>query len=161
MSIKLDTGIIQPPRHPQHGHSSGLRAFGAIDSFNDTTPSELVVFPAEARRVLLVEPQTMLVLTAYNLAADGRVAIRKVLRSNGVPLQGDTGCCPYFTVGHTISLHSVEIPCWRLDKCNPVFVLHLPGAYEIDVMGANIDVLVTATAHPLQPYNPLPPCDCE
>lgn len=152
MPINLDTGIVQVPRHTNQANV-GYGVHGRITEYNDTTPSEFVFFPTDTRQVLLVEPKQMVIVTGYNLTDDTKVTFRKVLRSNGIPAQGTADCCPSVTVAHTIRLHSVTLPCWRLDRCNPVFVIKTPAAYEIDVEGNTVDVVLTAVTHELQDIN--------
>ena len=159
--INLDTGVL--PRHttPALGANTGYIGVGTVSEHDDTAPSEVVVFPSEHRRLLLVEPNTMVVVTGYNLYDSASVAFRKVLRSNGIPAQGTAGCCPSITVANSIRLHSVELPCWKLNKCNPVFVIKTPGSYELDIVGKSADVVVTAMAYPMQPVNEFGNCNCE
>lgn len=161
MPIHLDTGTVQVPRHPSRNHGLGKTYVGTVTEFNDTTPAEAVVFPSTDRRVLLVEPNTLLVVTGYNLNKTSKVVFRKVLRSNGIPAQGTTDCCPSITIAHTIRLHSVALPCWVVDVCNPIFVVKTPGSYEIDVVGDYADVVVTAMAFPMQEVNHFTDCKCE
>lgn len=157
MTINIDTGSIQVPRH-----SSRNNVFvGTVTEYNDTTPSEAVVFPSNDRRLLLVEPNTMLVVTGYNINDTTKISFRKVLRSNGIPAQGTSNCCPSITIAHSIRLHSVELPCWVLDKCNPIFIIKTPGSYEIDVIGDYADVVVTAMAFPMQEVNKFDGCNCQ
>lgn len=160
MTINLDTGSVQVPRHPSRNHGLGKSFMGTVTEYNDTTPSETVVFPSTDRRLLLVEPNTMLVVTGYNFNNTTKVSFRKVLRSNGIPAQGTADCCPSITIAHSIRLHSVELPCWVLDKCNPIFVIKTPGSYEIDVVGGYADVVVTAMAFPMQEVNKFDGCEC-
>lgn len=155
--INLDTGSIQVPTSTQTGVGGFV---GKVSEFNDTTPSEMVVFPSKERRILVVEPNTMAVVTGYNLDTNTKVVFRKILRSNGVPAQGSAGCCPSVTIAHSVRLHSVELPCWRLDKCSPVFVVKTPGSYELDVTGSYADVVVTAMAFPMQEVNEFSNCNC-
>lgn len=155
--INLDTGSIQVPTSTQTGVGGFV---GKVSEFNDTTPSEMVVFPSKERRILVVEPNTMAVVTGYNLDTNTKVVFRKILRSNGIPAQGSAGCCPSVTIAHSVRLHSVELPCWRLDKCNPVFVVKTPGSYELDVTGSYADVVVTAMAFPMQEVNEFSNCNC-
>lgn len=103
----------------------------------------------------------MVIITGYNLDDDTHVSLRKVLRSKGVPIQGSSGCCPTLTVLNAIRLHSVELPCWKLNKCAPVFVLKTPGSYEIDVVGNNADVVVTAMMYAMQEVNDFSLCGCD
>lgn len=84
----------------------------------------------------------------------------KILRSHGVPAQGSNGCCPTITIGHSVRLHSVELPCWVLDRCNPIFIVKTPGNYEIDVIGASADVVVTAMSFETQEVNDFGGCNC-
>jgi len=161
MTINLDTGSVQVPRHPSHNHGLGKSFVGTVTEYNDTTPSEAVVFPSTDRRLLLVEPNTMLVVTGYNFNDTTKVSFRKVLRSNGIPAQGTADCCPSITIAHSIRLHSVELPCWVLDKCNPIFIIKTPGSYEIDVVGEYADVVVTAMAFPMQEVNDFAGCYCK
>lgn len=160
MTINLDTGSVQVPRHPSRNHGLGKSFVGTVTEYNDTTPSEAVVFPSTDRRLLLVEPNTMLVVTGYNLNDTTKVSFRKVLRSNGIPAQGTADCCPSITIAHSIRLHSVELPCWALDKCNPIFIVKTPGSYEIDVVGEYADVVVTAMSFPMQEVNDFGGCYC-
>ena len=106
MTINLNTGSVQVPKAPHSYPNTGQTAFKK-EEYNDTTPAEMVVFPNEHRRILVVEPKTMLVVTGYNLDSQTKVSFRKILRSNGVPAQGSNGCCPTITVGHSVRLHSV------------------------------------------------------
>lgn len=160
MTIKLNTGSVQAPRQPSHNYGLGKSFMGTLTEYNDTTPSETVVFPSTNRRLLLVEPNTMLVVTGYNLNATTKVSFRKVLRSNGIPAQGTADCCPSVTLAHSIRLHSVELPYWVLDKSNPIFIMKTPGSYELDVVGEYADVVVTATAFPMQEVNDFVCCHC-
>lgn len=159
MSINLNTGSIQVPKAPHSYPNVGQTAFKK-EEYNDTTPSEMVVFPSEHRRILVVEPKTMLVVTGYNIDKETKVLFRKILRSNGVPAQGTNGCCPVITVGHSVRLHSAELPCWVLDNCNPVFIIKTPGNYEIDVIGVSADVVVTAMRFDMQDCNDFGGCHC-
>lgn len=153
--MSIDTGIVQVPNVNRHGF------IGNITEYNDTTPSELVVFPSETRQILVVEPKTMLVITGYNLLNDTVVKFKKILRSNGIPAQGSAGCCPKITIAHSIRLHSAEIGCWKLDTCNPVFVIKTPGSYELEVVGHALDIIVTAMRFDLQEVNDFGHCnDC-
>lgn len=160
MTINLNTGSVQVPRKPHLGLGVA-KAVGALTEYNDTTPAETVVYPSEHRQLLIVEPMTMLVVTGYNLDDITSVIFRKVLRSHGVPVQGTAGCCPTMTISHSIRLHSTELPCWKLNRCLPVFVVKTPGCYEIDVTGDNANVVVTAMAFPMQEVNDFSPCDCQ
>lgn len=159
MSINLNTGSVQVPKAPHSYPNTGQTAF-KTEEYTDTTPAEMVVFPSEHRRILVVEPKTMLVVTGYNLDNQTKVSFRKILRSNGVPAQGSNGCCPTITVGHSVRLHSVELPCWVLNNCNPIFIIKTPGNYEIDVIGASADVVVTAMSFDMQEVNYFGGCDC-
>ena len=159
MTIKINTGSIHVPPTPQVYPSAGATAFKK-EEFTDTTPSEMVVFPSEQRRLIVVEPNTMIILTGYNLDDQTKVAFRKVLRSNGVPAHGSNGCCPTITVGNATRLHSVDVPCWAITHCNPIFILQTPGNYELDVIGSSADVVVTARAFPIQPVNEFGTCKC-
>lgn len=159
VSINLNTGSVQVPKAPHSYPNVGQTAFKK-EEYNDTTPAEMVVFPSEHRRILVVEPKTMLVVTGYSLDSQTKVSFRKILRSNGVPAQGSNGCCPTITVGHSVRLHSVELPCWVLNNCNPVFIVKTPGNYEIDVIGASVDVVVTAMQFDMQEVNDFGGCNC-
>lgn len=157
MPINLDTGSMHIMKLPDR--EDGLGSFvGKITEFNDTTPAETVVFPSENRRILVVNPKQMLVVTGYNLSDNTRVVFRKILRSNGIPAQGSVGCCSSFTIAHSIRLHSVDLPCWVLDKCSPIFVIKTPGNYELDVIGVSADVVVTAMGYELQEVNDFDKC---
>lgn len=160
MTINLNTGSVQVPRSPSRPHGLGNLVVGTLTEFNDTTPAEAVVFPSTDRRLLLVEPNTMLVVTGYNLNSNTKIVFRKVLRSNGIPAQGTADCCPSITIANSIRLHSVELPCWRLDRCNPVFIIKTPGSYEIDVIGDYADVVVTAMMFAMQEVNEFNNCEC-
>lgn len=160
MPINLNTGSIQVPK-VSHTHANAGMVAAKFVEYNDTTPSEMMVFPSEHRRILVVEPKTMLIVTGYNLDNETKVSFRKILRSNGVPAQGANGCCPTITIGHSIRLHSVELPCWTLDNCSPVFIVKTPGTYEIDVIGASADVAVTAMRFDIQDVNEFGSCACE
>lgn len=161
MTINLNTGTIQAPSLPDGQVGLGFSARGQVTVYDDTTPSESVVYPSSVRRLLLVEPKHMMIVTGYNLAKNTKVVFKKVLRSNGIPAQGTADCCPSITLANTIRLHSVELPCWLLDKCNPVFVIKTPGSYEIDVVGDYADVVVTAMAFPMQEVNEFAKCECK
>ena len=152
MSINLNTGSVQVPKAPHSYPNTGQTAFKK-EEYTDTTPAEMVVFPSEHRRILVVEPKTMLIVTGYNLDDQTKVSFRKILRSNGVPAQGSNGCCPTITIGHSVRLHSVELPCWYINKDNPIFVVQTPGNYELDVIGSSADVVVTAMSFEQQPIN--------
>lgn len=152
MTINLNTGSVQVPKAPHSYPNTGHTAF-KTEEYNDTTPAEMVVFPSEHRRILVVEPKTMLVVTGYNLDSQTKVSFRKILRSNGVPAQGSNGCCPTITVGHSVRLHSVELPCWYINQDNPIFVVQTPGNYELDVIGSSADVVVTAMSFEQQEIN--------
>ena len=152
MTINLNTGSVQVPKAPHSYPNVGQTAFKK-EEYNDTTPAEMVVFPSEHRRILVVEPKTMLVVTGYNLDSQTKVSFRKILRSNGVPAQGSNGCCPTITVGHSVRLHSVELPCWYINQDNPIFVVQTPGNYELDVIGSSADVVVTAMSFEQQEIN--------
>lgn len=152
MTINLNTGSVQVPKAPHSYPNTGQTAFKK-EEYNDTTPAEMVVFPSEHRRILVVEPKTMLVVTGYNLDSQTKVSFRKILRSNGVPAQGSNGCCPTITIGHSVRLHSVELPCWYINKDNPIFVVQTPGNYELDVIGSSADVVATAMSFEQQPIN--------
>lgn len=159
MSIKLNTGSVQTPKSLHSYPNTGHTAFKK-DEYTDTTPSEMVVFPSEHRRILVVEPKTLLIVTGYNIDEKTKVLFRKILRSNGVPAQGTNGCCPVITVGHSVRLHSAELPCWVLDNCNPIFIIKTPGNYEIDVVGISADVVVTAMRFDMQECNDFGGCNC-
>lgn len=152
MSINLNTGSVQVPKAPHSYPNTGQIAF-KTEEYTDTTPAETVVFPSEHRRILVVEPKTMLVVTGYNLDTQTKVSFRKILRSNGVPAQGSNGCCPTITIGHSVRLHSVELPCWYINQDNPIFVIQTPGNYELDVIGSSADVVVTAMSFEQQEIN--------
>ena len=152
MTINLNTGSVQVPKAPHSYPNTGQTAF-KNEEYNDTTPAEMVVFPSEHRRILVVEPKTMLVVTGYNLDSQTKVSFRKILRSNGVPAQGSNGCCPTITIGHSVRLHSVELPCWYINQDNPIFVVQTPGNYELDVIGSSADVVVTAMSFEQQEIN--------
>lgn len=152
MSINLDTGSIQIPKTPHSYPKVGLTAFKQ-EEYNDTTPAEMVVFPSDRRRILVVEPKTMLIVTGYNLDDQTKVSFRKILRSNGVPAQSSNGCCPTITVGHSVRLHSVQLPNWYVSKDSPIFVVQTPGNYELDVIGSSADVVVTAMSFEQQTVN--------
>lgn len=152
MTINLNTGSVQVPKAPHSYPNTGQTAFKK-EEYNDTTPAEMVVFPSEHRRILVVEPKTMLVVTGYNLDSQTKVSFRKILRSNGVPAQGSNGCCPTITVGHSVRLHSVELPCWYINQDNPIFVVQTPGNYELDVIGSSAGVVVTAMSFEQQEIN--------
>lgn len=152
MTINLNTGSVQVPKAPHSYPNTGQTAFKK-EEYNDTTPAEMVVFPSEHRRILVVEPKTMLVVTGYNLDSQTKVSFRKILRSNGVPAQGSNGCCPTITIGHSVRLHSVELPCWYINQDNPIFVVQTPGNYELDVIGSSADVVVTAMSFEQQEIN--------
>lgn len=160
MTIKLNTGSVQVPRSTGPSYGFNNRFAGTVTEFNDTTPAETVIFPSADRRLLLVEPNMMLVVTGYNLNDSTKVVFRKVLRSNGIPAQGTAECCPSVIIAHSIRLHSVDMPCWRLDKCNPVFVIKTPGSYEVDVIGDYVDVVVTAMTFSTQEVNEFNTCVC-
>lgn len=160
MTISLNTGSIQNTNRPSHTHGLGKSVVGKVTEYNDTTPSENIVFPSDIRRILVVEPNTMLVVTGYNIKHGTKVVFRKVLRSNGVPAMGSNGCCPSITVAHSVRLHSVDLSCWKLDDCNPVFIIKTPGSYEIDVTGDYADVVVTAMSFTLQEVNEFGNCEC-
>lgn len=159
MTINLNTGSVQTPKSHETYSSSGYSGCHKTE-FDDTTPSELVIFPNAIRGALRVEPKTMVVVTGYNIIDQTQVVFRKILASNGVPAQGSNGCCPSITVGHSIRLHSVELPCWKLDRCNPIFVIKTPGIYEVDVLGSSADVVITATTFEMQEVNEFGKCDC-
>lgn len=159
MSINLNTGSVQVSKAPHSYLNMGHTAF-RTEEYNDTTPAEMVVFPSEHRRILVVEPKTMLIVTGYNLDNQTKVSFRKTLRSNGVPAHGSNGCCPTITIGHSVRLHSVALPCWVLNRCNPIFIVKTPGNYEIDVVGASADVVVTAMAFDIQDVNEFTHCEC-
>lgn len=152
MTINLNTGSVQTPS-PQYLESGMTYDGGVLTEYNDTTASEAVVYPSEHRKLLVVEPKTMIVVTGYNLDSNTTVKFRKVLRSNGVPIQGTGGCCPTMTISHSIRLYSTELPCWVLDNSCPIFVIKTPGCYELDVNGDAIDVVVTAMSFPMQEVN--------
>lgn len=157
--ISLNTGSIQVSAPSKPTGVSGV--VGKVSEFDDKTPSEMVVFPSDTRPILVVEPGMMLVVTGYNLGTDTKVVFRKILRSNGIPAQGTTGCCPSVTVAHSIRLQSATLKCWKLDQCNPVFVVKTPGSYELDVEGSSADVVVTALSYPMQEINEFTNCNCE
>lgn len=152
MSINLNTGSVQVPKAPYSYPNTGQAVFKK-EEYSDSTPSEMVVFPSEHRRLLVVEPKTMLIVTGYNLDNVSKISFRKVLRSNGVPAHGSNGCCPTITIGHAVRLYSVELPKWDIDKDNPIFVVQTPGNYELDVIGSSADVVVTAMRFEQQPIN--------
>lgn len=159
--IKLDTGKAFTPVVEHRDGAIPVGYTGEVIAYDDTTPSEQVVYPSHNRRLLLVEPGQMTVVTAYNLRGDDRIVFSKILRSNGMPAWGTPECCPVITIARSIRLHAVELPCWLLDRCNPVFVLKTPGAYEVDARGDDIiDVVVTATSFPLQEVNTFGACQC-
>lgn len=153
MTININTGCVQT--HKPTGVLCGLENhfIGKVTEFDDTTPSELVVFPSNERTLLNVEPNTMVVVTGYNIDDETVVSFYKVLRSNGIPMYKGGGCCSYATVANTISLYRVNIPSWKLSKDAPLFVIKTPGNYEIDVTGSAIDVVVTAVSFKLQETN--------
>lgn len=156
MTISIDTGIMVTPTQD----SLALTQSSNVVSYNDNTPSENIVFPNSKRSLILVEPSTIHVVTAYNLDKETKVKFRKVLRSGGVPASGSNGCCPSITYGNAVRLYSVDVPCWVIDKCNPVFVLFTPGSYEIDVVGNSADVVVTSMQFPYQRVNEFSKCSC-
>lgn len=159
MTINLDTGSIQQNTSPRPDLGVAIRA-GILHETDDTSPAENIVYPSEHRQLLIVEPKTILVVTGYNLEDTTTVVFRKVLRSCGVPIHGTGGCCPNLTVSHSIRLHSTELPCWKLNRCLPIFIIKTPGSYEVDVLGDNINVVITAMAFPMQEVNDICQCDC-
>lgn len=157
--ISLDTGSIQLAAGAKPIGVSGV--VGKVSELDDKTPSEMVVFPREVRPILVVDPGTMLIVTGYNLDANTFVVFRKILRSNGIPAQGTSSCCPTVTISHSVRLQSSTLKCWKLDQCNPVFVVKTPGSYELDVEGSSADVVVTAVSYPMQEVNDFTKCHCE
>lgn len=160
MSVKLNTGTIQTAKIPRDYGGTG-RVHVKAEEYIDTTPSELVIFPTESPPLLLVEPKKMVVLTSYNLDKSAKVTLHKILKSNGIPAQGTNGCCPTVTEGLSTRLQSVELPCWFMDWCNPIFVLKTPGNYSIRVEGSSIDVVVTAMYFDNQEVNTFGGCNCD
>lgn len=152
MNSNLNTGIV--PTHNRNLNKSVSGVVGIVTEYDDKTPSEDIIFPSRERRILLVEPKTMLVVTGYNISSDTSVIFRKVLRSNGIPAQGSSDCCcPSIIIANSIRLHSVIMNTWKLNKNNPVFIIKTPGSYEIDVVGDYADVVVSAMSFPMQPVN--------
>lgn len=165
MPPKLSTGKLQvPSRSSEHtGLPGDFR--GVVREYNDNQPLDNVVYPygEKERALLVIQPGQQMILTGYDLQGDTHVAISKVLVSKGVPAQGTTGCCPVITIGRSVRLRKVVMPCWKLDRCNPVFVIKTPGYYEIDVVGDTSEALVTAVSSPLQEVNVFAqtaPCAC-
>ena len=162
MAFYLNTGYIKkPPERKPHDGVPYTR-IGFVTEYDDTSPAEAVIYPAENKRLILVEPNVMIVITGYNLKNDTQVIFRKILRSNGIPAQGDYGCCPSIIVANTIRLQSVDLPCWKLTNKSPIFVIKTPGTYEVDVIGANSngdpDAVITAMAFPMQEVNCFEDC---
>lgn len=159
MTINLDTGSIQGGLVP-HPSLGVVQVTGNLIETDDTTPSETIVYPSEHRQLLVVEPASILVVTGYNLGTNSKVLFRKTLRSQGIPISGTASCCPTMTVAHAVRLHSTEIPCWSLEQGRPIFVIKTPGCYELDVIGDNIEVVVTAMTFPAQEVNDFSKCSC-
>lgn len=160
MVINVNTGSIVNKCEPNLGLAVA-NSIGNLIERDDTTPTDTVIYPSNHRPLLIVEPETMAVVTGYNLVDGTHVSFRKVLRSKGVPIQGGSGCCPTLTVLNAVRLHSVELPCWKLNKCLPVFIIKTPGSYEIDVVGNNADVVVTAMMFSMQEVNDFSMCGCD
>lgn len=155
MGIDVNTGIV----------TGNTVSSCAVRSFDDTNPIENVIYPTDEERYITVNAGEMVVFTAYNVpnqfvpsGTDGEAKIagvyfRKVLRSAGVPPHGTSDCCPDVTVGRSIKLQSVDIPCWAITACNPIFALYTVGTYEIYVVGDTGDITVTAEKIPMQDIN--------
>lgn len=129
---RLSTTIREPIRIERH---NGV----------DTTPVDTVVFPSDKRRILEVNPNQVLIITAYGLSAGDIVTVSKVLRSGGTDAYSTGGCCDVIEGTQSVILAEVEIPCWTMVQGSPITVIRLVGAYTIDVDGeAEQDVRVTA-----------------
>jgi len=148
-------------------HDTGLSHdfHGRVVEFNDNVPEERVIFPVPEKYspLLVNDPQTMFVVTGYDLTDNTEVGFYKISRSAGVPVQGDGGCCPQVRIGRGVTLRRVLLPCRKLDRCHPVFVIKTPGIYEVVVSGDTADVQLTAMRFPMQEVNSfaqVAPCDC-
>jgi hypothetical protein len=154
MGYIINTGFLkQPSETKSPADKMDMNTLGLVTEFDDVTPSEYVVYPSNVRQLIVIEPNTMAIVTAYNLENDMEVRFRKILRSNGVPAQGSSTCCGDITVGNSIKLHSVEIPSWKITNAHPIFVLKTPGAYEVDMTDNNDGVVITMRIFPMQDVN--------
>ena len=154
MGYVINTGFLkQPSRTKSPADETNMNTLGLVTEFDDRTPSEYVVYPSNIRQLIVIEPNTMAIVTAYNLEYNTEVHFRKILRSNGIPAQGGSACCDDITVGNSVRLHSVEIPSWKITNSHPIFVLKTPGAYEVDVLNNNDDVVITMRMFPMQDIN--------
>ena len=155
MSIKLNTGYVLSPRSfPERDGAVPDGYTGDIVFSNDTTPSERVVYPTKDRPLIMVEPGTMTVVTAYDLHPDDHVTFLKILRSNGIPAHGTPACCPVIFIARSVRLRSARMDCWRITSKCPVFVLKTPGAYDIEIVGdKSAEAMITATSFQMQEIN--------
>lgn len=154
MSIKLNTGTIYTPVVSERDGNIPVGYVGEVIYSNDNTPSERVIYPTKDRPLVLVEPQQMVVVTAYDLHPDDHVVFHKILRSNGIPAIGTPACCPVIYIARSVRLRSVRMDCWRLTPACPVFVLKTPGAYDIEIVGEkSAEAMITATNFPMQEIN--------
>ena len=146
--ILLDTGNLANP--------FGNRKVGKTTV--DNTPSERVVYPKTSTQYIVVQPNHMVVLTAYNLDDGGMVNIYKVLLSNGFPELGSRECCPTITSAESTMLARVNIPCYEMNPCYPVVVLDIPGIYAVQPVTEQVDLIITAVEHPLTQGGPNTEC---
>lgn len=165
MPPNLKTGKSQVSSATSEGLGLPGDFRGRVHEYNDTNPVENVVYPyaMQKQALLVVQPGQQMVLTCYAEYDTTKVEIYKVMPSQGVPVQGSGGCCPVVTIGRSIILRRAKLECWRLDKCNPVFVIKTPGYYEVEVSGDTSETTVTAVVTPLQEVNVFAqtaPCAC-
>lgn len=176
--MKIDTGLYVDASEPMERTGPIAVAGASVEEVDDDTPSELVVLPAKTKKLIVVEPGMMAVLTAYGLE-HGWVQLYKVLRSNGIPSTGTADCCPSVSSARSIVLRSVKIPCWRMDVYNPIFIVKVPGSYELEYEspppvitpdwpdgapgtgGVDQDVVATLAFVPLQITDSLERCSVE
>ena len=150
--IDLDTGTYSPPL-------SGQTQIGNV--VFDKTPSDRVVYPSHAEQLIRVNPNSMIVVTAYGMTSGTPVHIEKVLVSSGTPATSTGGCCPTIQVqeAERMVLNRVRIPNLTLCTQTPYVVLSVPGIYALKVPVDNGDIMVTAVEYTLQQSGPnVNPC---
>lgn len=160
MSVHITTGLTHVPTKPAVSNTFTSR----VSQYNDLTPSEPILFPSEDPKIIVLEPNRMAILTAYKLQPGVEIPIYKVLRSNGIPASTSgvpsNTCCVSVSMGNTVRLESVPIPCWKLSSASPVFVIKTPGSYEIETSFLPPDVVVTMEVFPIQEVNEFCLCPC-
>lgn len=129
---------------------------GLVTPNLDTTLlAEPYIYPSKERQTISVPPNSIKVLTGYNIEGT-TVNIYKVLLSTGKPERAEPGCCgKWFTAEPTKVLHRALMTNWILDDSNPVFVIKTPGVYEVELEGPNGNSIITMQGYAAQDVNPI------